>query len=80
MPIEKLEAVTKQRDEAEEKHRELETQVEELRQRVAAIRAENEKVPDTHDYDEAATRKRIIDWTCSGRAGRWISRATGNTK
>jgi type I restriction enzyme R subunit len=59
--IEKLEAITKQRDEAEEKRRELETQVEELRQRVAAIRAENEEVPDTHDYDEATTRKRIID-------------------
>ncbi len=59
--IEKLEAITKQRDEAEEKRRELETQIEELQQRVAAIRAENEKVPDTHDYDEATTRKRIID-------------------
>ncbi|MBW3565479.1 MAG: DEAD/DEAH box helicase family protein [Acidobacteria bacterium] len=59
--IEKLEAITKERDAAEEKRRELETQVEELRQRVAAIRAENEKVPDRHDYDEAATRKRIID-------------------
>lgn len=59
--IEKLEAITKQRDEAEEKRRELETQVEELQQRVAAIRAENEQVPDTHDYDEATTRKRIID-------------------
>jgi type I restriction enzyme, R subunit len=59
--IEKLEVVTKERDAAEEKRRELETQVEELQQRVAAIRAENEKVPDTHDYDEATTRKRIID-------------------
>ena len=66
--IEKLEAVTKQRDEADEKRRELETQVEELQQRVAAIRAENEKVPDTHDYNEAATRKRIIDWDLQ-RAG-----------
>ncbi|MBV8780933.1 MAG: DEAD/DEAH box helicase family protein, partial [Phycisphaerae bacterium] len=59
--IEKLEAITKQRDEVDEKRRELETQVEELKARVAAIRAENEKVPDTHDYDEAMTRKRIID-------------------
>lgn len=60
-PIEKLEAITKERDAAEEKRRELEMQVEELQQRVAAIRAENEKIPDTHDYDEATTRKRIID-------------------
>ncbi len=59
--IERLEAITKERDAADEKRRELETQVEELQQRVAAIRAENEKVPDTHDYNEAATRKRIID-------------------
>ena len=59
--MEKLEAVTKERDAAEEKQHELETQVEELQQRVAAIRAENEKVPDTHNYDEATTRKRIID-------------------
>jgi type I restriction enzyme R subunit len=61
VPIEKLEAITKERDAAEEKRRELETQVEELQQRVAAIRAENEQVPDTHDYNEATTRKRIID-------------------
>ncbi len=60
-PLEKLEAITKQKDEAEEKRRALETQVEELQARVAAIRAENEEVPDTHDYDEATTRKRIID-------------------
>jgi type I restriction enzyme R subunit len=59
--IEKLEAITRERDAAEEKRRELETQVEELQARVAAIRAENETVPDTHDYDEATTRKRIID-------------------
>ncbi len=60
-PIEKLEAITQQRDEAAEKQRELETQVEELRQRVEEIRAENEAIPDTHNYDEATTRRRIID-------------------
>jgi type I restriction enzyme, R subunit len=59
--IEKLEALTKERDAAEEKRSELETQVEELQQRVAQFRAENEKVADKHDYNEAETRKRIID-------------------
>ena len=61
VPIEKLEAIAKQKDEAEEKSRALETQVEELQKQVAAAVAENAKVPDTHDYDEATTRRRIID-------------------
>jgi type I restriction enzyme R subunit len=59
--IEQLQEVTKQRDAADEKARELEAQVEELQQRVTQFRTENEKVPDRHDYDEATTRKRIID-------------------
>src|SRR5690242_18981730 len=57
VPLEKLEAIAKQKDEAEDKRGEMETQVEQLQQRIAAIRADNERVPDTHDYDEATTRK-----------------------
>lgn len=59
--IEKLTTTAKERDAAEEKRRELETQVEELQARVAAIRVENEQIPDAHNYNEATTRRRIID-------------------
>jgi len=59
--IDVLEAMAKQKDEAEAKRRELETQVGELQAQIERIRAENEKVPDTHDYDERTTRDRLID-------------------
>lgn len=69
VPLATLEAMAKQKDEAaakaeaqsEARRRELETQVSELQARIEQIRAENEKVPDTHDYDEKTTRERIID-------------------
>ncbi|MGC4032205.1 MAG: DEAD/DEAH box helicase family protein [Tepidisphaeraceae bacterium] len=65
VPLATLEAMAKQKDEAEarsEAHRrELETQIGELQARIEQIRAENEKVPDTHDYDERTTRERLID-------------------
>lgn len=40
---------------------ELQAELERLRKEVAAARAENEARPDTHDYDEAQTRRDIID-------------------
>ncbi|MFD7324695.1 DEAD/DEAH box helicase family protein [Streptomyces sp. NPDC059875] len=39
----------------------LESEVAELRARIAELRAANEARPDTHDYDEAATRDLFID-------------------
>ena len=59
--VEALDAVEAQRDAAEEARKEIESELEELRERLAAIKAENEAVPDTHDWDEDKTRKLIID-------------------
>src|SRR5690606_10583581 len=59
--IEQLESIKAQRDEADAKRREVESELEALRERFAAIRAENERVTETHDWNEAATRKRLID-------------------
>lgn len=41
--------------------KEAEAELIALRESIAAIKAENEAVPDTHDYDEATTRLRLID-------------------
>ena len=59
--IEALEALEAERDAAEEAKREVEGELEELRERLAAIKAENEAVPETHDWNEAKTRELIID-------------------
>ena len=56
-----LEAVTAQRDVAEDARTELEGEVEVLRERLAAIKAENEAVPETHDWNEDKTRNLLID-------------------
>ncbi len=56
-----LEAVTAQRDAAEDARMELEGEVEALRERLAAIKAENETVPETHDWNEDKTRRLLID-------------------
>ena len=52
-----LEAVTAQRDVAEDARTELEGEVEALRERLAAIKAENEAVPETRDWNENKTRR-----------------------
>jgi type I restriction enzyme, R subunit len=39
----------------------LEAEIASLRAEVAQAKAENEKAPDTHDYDEATTRDTFID-------------------
>jgi type I restriction enzyme R subunit len=63
--IEALEALQAERDAAEEARKEIESELkselEALRERLAAIKAENEAVPDTHDWNEDKTRKLIID-------------------
>jgi type I restriction enzyme R subunit len=59
--IEQLAALTTERDAAEEARKELESELEDLRERFVAIKAENEAVPDIHDWNEAKTRKLIID-------------------
>ena len=56
-----LEAVTAQRDAAEDARTELEVEVEALRERLAAIKGENKAVPETHDWNEDKTRALIID-------------------
>jgi len=46
---------------AEDVRQELEEELTALRERLAAIKAENEAVPETHDWSEAETRTLIID-------------------
>ena len=59
--VEELDALKAERDAAEETHKELERELEALRERLAAIKAENEGVDETHDWNEDKTRKLIID-------------------
>ncbi|MCH7901673.1 MAG: type I restriction enzyme HsdR N-terminal domain-containing protein, partial [Acidobacteria bacterium] len=55
------EALKAERDAAEEARKEVESELEALRERLAAIKAENEAVPETHDWNEDKTRRLIID-------------------
>ena len=59
--VEELERLKAERDAAEEARKEIESELEALRERLAAIKAENEAVPETHDWNEDQTRKLIID-------------------
>jgi type I restriction enzyme R subunit len=59
--IEALDALEAARDAAEEARKEVESELEALRERLAAIKAENEAVPETHDWNEDKTRELIID-------------------
>ena len=59
--VEALDALKTQRDAAEDARKEVESELEALRERLAAIKADNEAVPDTHDWNEDKTRKLIID-------------------
>ena len=56
-----LEAIAAQRDAAEDARTELEGEVKALRERLAAIKAENEAVPETRDWNEDKTRRLLID-------------------
>jgi type I restriction enzyme, R subunit len=59
--IEALDALEAERDAAEEAKKEVESELEALRERLAAIKAENEAVLETHDWNEDRTRRLIID-------------------
>jgi type I restriction enzyme, R subunit len=59
--IKELEALEAERDAAEEAKQEVESELEALREQLAAIKAENEAFPETHDWDEDKTRRLIID-------------------
>jgi type I restriction enzyme, R subunit len=56
-----LEELKVKLDAQETSQEELESELEELRERLTVIKAENEAVPDTHDWSEDKTRKLIID-------------------
>ena len=59
--VQELEALKAQRDAADEARKEVESELEALRERLAAIKAENEGVAETHDWNEDKTRTLIID-------------------
>ncbi len=69
-----LEALKAERDAAAVAHREVESELEALRERLALIKAENKGVRDTHDWNEDKTRKLIIDLDLE-RAGWSLNRA-----
>ena len=71
--VQELEALKAQRDAAAEARKEIESELEALRERLAAIKAENEGVPETHDWNEDETRKLIIDLALE-RAGWTLDR------
>lgn len=60
-PLEELEALNAERDAAGDAPKEIDGELEELRERLAAIKAENEAVPETHEWNEDKTRRLIID-------------------
>ena len=59
--VEELKALKSQRDAADDARKEVESALEALHARLAAIRAENETVPETRDWNENKTRRLIID-------------------
>ena len=68
--IEALDALEAERDAAEDARKEVESELEALRERLAAIKAENEAVPETHDWNEEKTRRIIIDLALCEQIGR----------
>ena len=59
--VEELDALKSQLDAADDARKEIEGELEALRERLAAIKAENEAVPETRDWNEGTTRRLIID-------------------
>ena len=63
--LQALEAQLSQADEmrriAQERQRQTEQQLEALTAEIATLKQQNEAVPDTHDYNEADTRRYLID-------------------
>lgn len=59
--LDQLEAQSEEQDTALDAQQELEAELDALRERLAAIKAANETIPETHDWNEAKTRRLIID-------------------
>ena len=59
--LQELEALKAQRDAATAARKEIESELEALRERLAAIKGENDGVNETHDWHEDKTRRLIID-------------------
>ena len=59
--VEELGALKRRLDATEDARKEVEGELEALRERLAAIKAENEAVPETRDWNENETRRLIID-------------------
>ena len=59
--VEELDTLKSQLDAADDARKEVEGELEALRERLAAIKAENETVPETRDWNESTTRRLIID-------------------
>ena len=75
--VEELQTLKTQLDAADDALKEAEGELEAMRERLAAIKAENETVPETRDWDEKTTRMRIIDlalqragWPLDGESDR----------
>ena len=71
--VAELDALKRNLDAAEDARKEIEGELEALRERLAAIKAENEAVPETHDWSESTTRRLIIDLALQ-RAGWSVGR------
>ena len=59
--VEELDTLKRQLDAADDARKEVEAELEALRERLATIKAENETVPETRDWNEGTTRRLIID-------------------
>ena len=59
--VEELDSLKSQLDAADNTRKEIEGELETLRERLAGIKAENETVPETRDWNESTTRRLIID-------------------
>ena len=59
--VEELDTLKRQLDAADDARKEVEGELEALRERLAAVKAENETVPETRDWNESRTRRLIID-------------------
>ena len=59
--VEELLGLKRQLDTTDDARKEAEEQIAALQKRLAAIKAENEAVPERHDWNESETRRLIID-------------------
>ena len=59
--VEELNALKRDLDASEDARKEVEGELEALRERLAAIKAENETVPEIRDWNESTTRRLLID-------------------